>query len=546
MRPVVIGTPWLVILMALLGLLIADSSASAEQSADVVSSDASTLANIIINRRNIFDEQDRLGYRLINRLHRVTRETVIEREIWLQPGEQISDADADELERNLRKLDLFAHVRVSLKKNRSQPGSVDLVIETADRLSIVASAGGSFLGGIGEVKFSIGENNLLGLGHQLQFGYSENTEGELLGSVAYENVLIGANDIYAGVRTGQTEEGEFTVLSVTNRFLNFDDNRFWKIEFERESKRDDFFESGESIAEVPRTDEQLKLQWQQRVGVPARLIRFGPVIDLKQTWYESPIGPQADSVERPEDVTSVFAGAFVAIDSNRSFERLTGLDTLRFEQDVTLGFSAQLLVGLENRAMQSDTVTDPTFFIKGWSTNAISAHSYLNMAIDSFASVDNDSLSRWSVSTASTLFNTRFARQTLAARIKYKSAFDSGGLPPQQTLGEVKGLRGYPAREFNGEQSLLLNLEHRWRSPLTLASVELGTVAFFDAGWVGSRGSSDWLDRAQTATGVGLRIGSPQLLGSAVIRIDIAYPLDTTNYDPSFSLALGQVFGFRP
>ena len=507
-----------------------------------------TLSAVIINRQNIYDDTDQPVHKLINRLHRVTRESVIAREVWLQLGDPVTSADAEELERNLRDLDLFARVRVSLQQNIDHPDQTELIIDTSDRLSIIASAGGSFLGGVGQVNFSLGDNNLLGLGHQLILGYNENTEGEILGSFAYDNVLVGANDIFAGLGVGKTEEGDFASGAITNRFLNFNDHLFWKVEVESESTRDDFFESGETVVEVPRSDEQIKLQWQHRVGAPVRFYRFGPVLDLQRTEYEAPIGPQADSIEQPDDFTSIFAGAFFAIDSNRAFQRVTGIDTLRFEQDLTLGYSAQLLVGLEKRTTDVSDTTLPAISILGRSTNAVSSDTYFNAAINSSASIDNDSLARWSVTTASTLFNTRLPRQTLAARIRYDSAFDRDGLPLLQTLGEARGLRGYPSREFNGEQKLLVNLEHRWHTPYTMASLEFGTVTFFDSGWVGDRGNSRWLDNARTAAGAGLRVGSRQLLGSLIIRIDVAFPLgaEADEFDPSVSLAVGQVFGFRP
>jgi len=535
-------------IVGVMSLITSGSNIAASTTDEEVTPVAGTLSAVIINRRNIFDENAKPVYQLINQFHRVTRESVIAREVWLQTGDRITEADAEELERNIRDLDLFSRVRVSLRENSNRSGHTDLIIDTTDRLSIIASAGGSFLGGVGEVKFSVGDNNLLGLGHQLTVGYSENTEGELLGSLAYDNVLIGDNDIYAGVGVGQTEEGDFATVEITNRFLNFKDNRFWKFELERESTRDDFYEFGESVAEVPRRDERLKLQWQHRIGIPLRFFRFGPVLNLKRAQYEAPTGPQADTLEQPDDTTSVFAGAFVAVDSNRAFQRVTGLDTLRFEQDLTLGYSAQLLVGLEKRMTEGADDTIPTIFIVGWSTNELSPGTYFNVAIESSASIDDDSLSRWSVSTTSKMFNTYWDRQTLAASVKYKSGFDRDGLPPQQTLGESAGLRGYPTREFNGEQSLLVNLEHRWHTSFTKASFEFGTVAFLDAGWVGNRGDSDWLDNARTAAGAGFRVGSQQLLGSLIIRMDMAFPLgsEAGEYDPTFSLAVGQVFGFNP
>lgn len=509
---------------------------------------AAVLENIIVNRQNIFENSSPPLYQFANKLHTVTREKVILREVWLRPGDTITTADAEELERNLRRLDLFARVRVTLEPSDRTPEGVDLVIDTADRLSIVASAGGSFLGGIGEVNFSIGENNLFGLGHQLVFGYAENTEGELLGSVAYDNVLIASNDVYAGASIGQTEEGEFAVATVTNRFLNFDDDTFWRIRAERESQRDDFFAAGESVAEVPRSDETLSLQWQRRLGVPERFVRIGPVATFSNTRFSEPVGQQANLITQPEDDQSLFGGVLLAIDSNREFERLTGLDTLRFEQDVVLGHSAQVLAGLERRRTNSTDLVLPRVSLRARATNTLMANNYLNAALSATASVDGGALAQWSFVAASTFFNTRLNHHTFGARIRYASAFNRDGLPPQQTLGETNGLRGYPAREFNGEQSLLINVEHRWRTPWQVATLELGTVAFADAGWVGDRGDSGWLSDARTSAGGGIRIGSPQFLGSLIVRLDVAFPLGNSanEFDPTLSLAVGQVFGFAP
>ena len=276
--------------------------------------------------------------------------------------------------------------------------------------------------------------------------------------------------------------------------------------------------------------------------------RIGPVLDFQRAEFEAPFGPQADTIEQPDDDTRVFAGGFIAMDSNRAFKRVTGLDTLRFEQDLALGYSAQLLAGLTRRTTDSTEDTRPTLSILARSANAVMPDIYLNAAINASANIDNNSLSQWSLSAASTLFNTQIERQTFAARIKYDSAFDRDGLPIVQTLGEARGLRGYPSREFNGKQKLLINLEHRWHTPFTMASLEFGTASFFDAGWTGDRGNSDWLSNARTSAGAGLRIGSRQLLGSLIIRIDLAFPLGAESdvFDPSVSLAAGQVFGFRP
>lgn len=515
------------------------------------------LGDVTIVRKNIFGEADvpqPMVPTVVNRLHIVTREKVIRREIWLKPGDPITPVDIEELERNIRALDLFADVDISVAQGSGEDSSspnVDLTITTRDRLSIVFSAGGSFLGGIGEVKFSVGDKNLLGLGHQLLFGYAQNTEGELLGSIAYDNVLVYGTDVYAGAQLGRTEEGDFSRVFVQNRFQNFSDRHSWAAEFSSEETRVDYYEQGESIAEVPRTKSQLKLNRLIRSGNSRYNWRYGPLLEFKQFAYGTPTGPDAGSIDVPLDSQQTYIGAFLGFNRIREYRKLTWLDTLSYKQDISLGRGADIAIGAESTTTDENTLTRPLLNVNGWSRNALSQHNYLNAGLGSSFRLGNDGLDSASVSAALTWFNTRFRNQTIAARLRLETAFDDTGLPPTQTLGEDDGLRGYPAREFNGEQSLLINLENRTKTPIKLYSFEFGVASFFDAGWVSDRSANldELLNDTHSSVGVGLRIGSRAILGKGLIRVDFAYPFDddpARDYQPTFSMALGHVFGFKP
>jgi len=102
-------------------------------------------------------------------------------------------------------------------------------------------------------------------------------------------------------------------------------------------------------------------------------------------------------------------------------------------------------------------------------------------------------------------------------------------------------------REFNGEQSLLLNLESRTATAIQLLTMRLGAVVFVDAGWVGDRGPEGLFDEVHGSAGFGARLGSRELFGSGVFRLDLAFPFDddsTRDYKPTLSLSIGQVFSF--
>lgn len=512
-------------------------------------SEGQVIRKIEVNRQNIFDidvGQFNLVPRTINHLHLITRDSVIRREIWLQPGDVISVADKQELERNLRSLDLFSLVSVFTKPVEDNSHLVDLIVTTRDRLSLVFSGGGSFLGGVGQVQFSVGERNLFGLGHRLTFGYSENTSGELRGILAYDNVLLAANDVFGGLRVGQTEEGSFSSAKVVNRFLNLQDSKSWSVELSNDETRIDYYEQGESIAEVPREINKLELLRQWRKGSDGRFWRYGPSASYRDISYGSATGANASSITIPDDTEKLFFGGLLGYDRYHAYQKVKWLDTLQFQQDLSLGFGAEAQVGVQLDQSDQNSETFPIISLDTWTRSEVADGNYLNGQVKSLIILDGSEISAWSLEIETNWFNTRIKNQTLALRLSYKSAdSDASNLPSQQSLGENNGLRGYPAREFNGEQRVLLNIEDRLRTPLSVASFKLGLIGFIDTGWVGDRNSG--LGDPHSSAGIGLRIGSRAILGAAVVRIDLAYPFDDDagrDYQPTISLAVGQVFDF--
>jgi len=507
------------------------------------------LSEVVINNENIYQNPATFGYKIINRTHWVTRKRVIEREIWLQPGDPVTEEDLLELERNLRSLDLFSHVELSLRPLESDPNKANLVIETRDKLSLFGVAGGTFLGGIGEVGFLLSETNLWGLGHRLQYRYVANTNDQTNGTMSYDNVLLYGKDVYGGVELNETKDGWSASATVENRFQNFDDRVSWKVKFKQDRNRQVYYDEGESVAEVPRIIDGVEMSHYWHTGNRESSWQFGPHLSYEKTTYKAAEGSQADTIDVPNGLTISYAGAFVGRARTYEYRKITDIDTLSFTQDLSLGYDLELLAGLARNKSKTRDVTQPLIFFNASRNNALTKHSYLNFGLETvFSSADGktDSLT---VSSGLTWFYTRFHRQTIATRLKYVSAYTRSGLRIDQSLGEDNGLRGYPAKEFNGEQALVVNLEHRARRGIRFASLEFGGVAFLDVGWLGDRGSREWLAEERSSVGWGVRIGSPQLLGSSVLRLDFAYPLTKSNekeYKPTISFAVGQVFGFSP
>ena len=510
---------------------------------------APQLAQVLINSNNIFDNPKRPGSRLINSTHWVTRENVIKRQIWLKPGDTVTQADLSELERNLRKLGLFSEVSVFTQPTNLEPHTVDLIVNTRDKLSLLGVAGGTFLGGVGEVGFLLSETNFLGYGHELQYRYVENSKNDTSAKLSYKNILLAGDDIYAGLELGKANNGDSIKIEVENRFQNFDDSQSWKIELKRETTSQDYFDEGELVVQVPREETGLNLERTTHGGDRNSSWRYGFHTTMDRTTYQDAQGSQANTIDKPDNQNQIFTGFLLARNRTTDRQSILGLDTLSYVQDVSLGYNLELLAGISHRKTDAQENTLPVFFFNASKNQSVSTFNYINAAFDSIFGIDGHQLDSWSLDLGLTWFNTRFKNQTTGARLKYRSADNRTGLPPQQLLGEDNGLRGYPAKEFSGKQSLLMNLEHRFKTNINFATLELGGVAFFDAGWTGDTDENNWLDNPKSSLGIGVRFGSPQLLGSSVLRLDFAYPLaesDNEPRPPTVSLAVGQVFGFNP
>jgi len=92
------------------------------------------VGRIFISRENLFDPRDPhesyWPYRLANKLHVVTREEVIRRELLFREGDLYSQELVDESERNLRGLKVIYHVRIVPLAYRD--GVVDLEVNSQD------------------------------------------------------------------------------------------------------------------------------------------------------------------------------------------------------------------------------------------------------------------------------------------------------------------------------------------------------------------------------------------------------------------------------
>ena len=519
-----------------------------------------TITSVVVNRSNIFDDSP-LGattrlprlQKEINRFHKITRESVILREAGVKPGDTVSVADIEDIERRLRRLGLFSSVSSSLVTTND---GVELRIETRDNFSLVAGASGSFLGGVSNLGLTVGERNLFGSGDELLFSTSRTSQGRFRGSLSYNDLHFFNTDLRANYRLGRTDDGNFFRASLTQPFRLLNSKRSWTVTTNLAERETDFYQDGVIVVAVPEDRNTISGGYTWRSGTVEKRYRRGLLASFTQVDYSEALGALANTINVPEDNRTLFFGGLLARDTVSRFAKVQGLDTLEFVQDITLGSSAELRFGVNFRdesdesgpnelaTAEPDTQIDPTLSLSLGRSAAVGQNNLLNVRFAANAVFEERGLRPWSATASLRAFNTTLKKNTFAFRMDFSTGEDGSDLPVQLTLGEGNGLRGYTLRRFEGRQRLRLNLESRYRPGWKLGVVDIGAVGFFDAGFAAP--TSDSSPELRRSIGVGLRIASNAFLGARLFRIDVALPLDPPSGEnnPSLSLSLGQVFRF--
>ena len=121
----------------------------------------SVVSTVQIQRENVFDKSENSSWlaRTMNKLHIVTREYVVKRELLVQEAQPYDSATAAETERNLRKLGIFRDVKID---SATTANGLTAHVTTQD--SWTTQLYTSFKSGGNEITWGIGltEKNFLG------------------------------------------------------------------------------------------------------------------------------------------------------------------------------------------------------------------------------------------------------------------------------------------------------------------------------------------------------------------------------------------------
>jgi surface antigen Omp85-like protein len=502
---------------------------------------------------------------LLNVFHVRTREQVIRREVLLTPGEPYSPPLALETARNLRRLGIFAVVRVVPVRGRA-PDGVSLLIITKDLWSLRLNQDFQLVGALVQsLRLQATEQNFLGLNKKLALDFQLRRDSLSLGQTYVDPRLGGSrwslteSAAVILARSGEPEGSRGSVLLSRPLYSlstpwSFQAQVVWRVQPVRVFRGAEVWQlpypEGGTVPYIYDARElsgsTLYLRsWGSRFkldaggGLGAYHRRYGAPADAdldeaRRAWLRDTLLP------RSEDATYVLAYARVW---ETRYEVMRDVDSYALSEDFQVG----PYVTATARYAPALLASSSSFAEVG-----VTARYRVRLG-DALTSVTTAaSIRRWLGGEAGGEWaNRRWATEVqqvspkvLGGRFVARALLDVNRDDLNERvllLGGGNGLRGASPEAYSGKRMALLNLEYRTR-PLVLYTVHLGGVLFYDAGT-----AFDEAPSVVHTVGLGVRLLFPQF-NTFPFRFDFGYVLNGERppVGGRFSFSGGQVTEFRP
>lgn len=505
---------WLLILGTAHG---ADSQSSVE---------GMIVDSIVIDNREIFDTSDPEYSAFIfdwaNRLHIVTRQEVIAREVLLEVGQPYRNELARETERNLReRLSIYdAWVQPDVKED-----SLLIVrVVTVDQWSLT---GGLTVSQEGQdYKYEIGfdEDNFLGNNQTLSLYYVDPANEDSYFRSKFLDYRFYGRPFLVSAQYSGNDLDNFVGLSMGRPFYELSQSFALTGDIFRFGGRTDVYDDDVKISESEYEGDLFRLDGAYRWGGYKR--KFSILTHYKYRFQQVTenrfLGSGSDDstlavAGRPED--SVYHEVLIGVGySDLEFTVARGIDAFDVTEDITLGYGLQVGIG---RATSENGVVNDQLSLQG-----ANGYSFGNTILllggrgkiwfdDIGAIRRTGNLSVRAYSRPSTFV-------TIAGRADHTIDDRRTDANPL-TLGGETGIRGYNQFYKTGDRRLVVGLESRFMPTVEVLSVLFGGAAFADAGRVWKAAEPYDLSGFYGTIGAGLRISFERTSKSQLLRVDVAW-----------------------
>lgn len=514
----------------LLAAAFAAAHADELPAAEELEASGAVVGEIVYDKANVFDpsrpDEDNWLYRLANRLHVVTRDSVIRNQLLFRPGDAFDQRLLEESARLLRQNSYLYDA--SVEPVNYEDGVVDVRVRTRDLWTLMPGISVGRSGGENRSGVSLSERNLLGHGVGVSLAYSNDVDREST-RFSYYDKNLGRSWTSLYFQAADNSDGASTDLRLVRPFYALDAR--WSAGFTAldDSREVSFYELGNEAAEYGLDTRRYDLFVGWSRGLHNGWVRRWTAGFIYDEDRFSTVSDNVLPDLVPADRKLAYPRLGFELLEDR-FQSTTNRDQIGRTEDFNLGRRFAGSIGFATEALGADR--DAVLFrleaSRGFgsiSSKALLLGATLGGRFEGGDSVDT-----------SLEFTAHYYNQITDKRL-FVMTFDgirgwNPDLDRYRDLGGDTGLRGYPLRYQTGDSKFLMTLEQRYYTdwyPFRLARV--GGAIFADVGRVWGESplgirQDGWL----RDIGLGLRLVPTRASGRDVIHIDVAFPLDG---DPS-------------
>jgi Omp85 superfamily domain len=483
------------------------------------------FGTIHIDNKDIFDKEDpkddKLLFRLADKLHMKTRRSVIRHQLLFRPGDRYSRHAMEESARILRSDRYFYDA--SVVPVAYHDGKVDVLVTTRDVWTLDPGLNFGRSGGTNSSGASLEELNVLGTGSAVSIGHSSAVD-RTQSTLGFANTHAFGTWTAVSLNYARMSDGEMRSAIINSPFYSFDTPLAGGLTAQSNSRTDYLYDRGRILDEFrdhgvfaesyAGWSAGLRDGWVSRwsTGFTYDERRFDPL----PGWT----GPTL----QPQDRKFVYPWVRFDLLEDR-YVTLANHDQIGRTEDFYLGTNITVRLGWADQALGS--YRDAALLQVAAGHGAMLTDAATVVMTSAFTGRLEDGNLHNGVLDAAV----RYYLQQSRSWLFFSSLHATDGwrldVDNQLLLGGDNGLRGFPLRYQDGTGRALVSVEERYFSdwfPLRL--VRVGAAVFADAGrvWGTPPLASPSYGYLKDA-GFGLRIGNARSGFGNVLHADVAFPL---------------------
>ncbi len=464
---------------------------------------------------NIFDlkqkQQSKAFHKIANKLHVITKQSIVKRELLFQEGDVLDVRLLAETERFLRAKPYIKDAHI--EPTQVCGNEVTVAVVTRDNWTLTPGISYGRTGGVSKYTLELQEKNLFGLGKSLEFKYKKGLDRTQKSIKYNDDNLFGTRNRLDAIYEDNSD-GKLKFINYYHPFFSLDSDKSWGVRYFDNQRITPLYDFGIISDEIGQDRQVFTLKYGRmfdRSSTTVQRYTLGFTSD-KSRFYHSDAFPDTQ-IPSTRNYTYAWLG-YEFFQEN--YIKRTNFNRMGRIEDVSLGNHLFATVGLGNNSdfhyyisysrglmqRQKDVILLQSFW-RGIKQKSQFINNTLNFNLKwhHWQSDNRSFFAALDVSKSHNLF---------AERRNY--------------LGGDTGLRGYPLRYLNGDNRYLLTLEqrffHHW---YPLKTVKFATAVFLDSGSAWNNGQ----DHSNlTNVGIGLRMVPTRTSSGQIIHMDFAYPLN--------------------